>query len=148
MRARILSAPLVGLLFSLCLTEPATAQSVPVTGAFNDYRHEWPQNSGALEVRWRAVTQGDQVLICGAVRHINPRAKKANRGLLRKGWIKVGDRKGTAVLRDLSHFTDLRDAPFKGAAATCRVAKPGYAANQLILGFDAHSGYDADMGMF
>ena len=144
MRLSTLTALITGVFF----TSPATAQTVPVTSSFGEYRHEWTQKAGALEVKWKAVAQGDQVLICGAVRHINPRAKKANRGLLRKGWVRVGDRKGTAVLRDLSFFTDLRDAPFNGATATCRPAKPGSEVSRLVLGFDPHSGYDADMGMF
>ena len=144
MRLKLWYSALIAL---LCAT-PVVAQTANVTPDFNSYRYEWPRNSGALELRWAAIEQAGNLLICGAVRHINPRSRKANRGLLRKGWVRAGSDKGEIALRDLSYFRDARDGPLAGAKAGCRPAKPGVSGQSLHLGFDPHNGYDAHMDMF
>ena len=132
--------------FALSVAQAGLAQSIPVTSDFKSIRHDWPQKSGALEIRWAAIPKNGSVLICGAVRHINARARKANRGLLRKGWVRRGSQTGPIVLRDLSFFTDTRSAGFDTAMANCRPVTGFDTA--LYLGFDPHSGYDAHMDMF
>lgn len=110
---------------SALLAAPLHAQSLPdslpVTQQFSEAALKLPQGAGELVIYSAILGRGEVKAVCGLVVPSRAAVGRHAAKIMRKTWLKEGNRK---ILRDLSYFTRLKAGTDPmGQPAACKPVK-------------------------